>query len=129
LVEHVGELELHLEAPNLAALFEEAARALARVMAEDFEPATSTPVHVELLASDRASLLVDWLNELVYRTDVDKRVYGEVHVEQADERHLSASLRGRSPTAPRTAVKAATWHRLAVRETPSGLEATVVLDV
>ena len=129
-VEHTGELEMYLEAPDFRSLLEEAARALADVMAEDAGGATTTaPEQVELTAPDRESLLVDWLNELVYRADVGKRVYGEVHVARADDRHLEATLRGREPVSPRTAVKAATWHRLRVRDTLAGLEATVVLDV
>jgi SHS2 domain-containing protein len=33
------------------------------------------------------------------------------------------------PVWPRTAVKAATWHRVRIKDVPGGLEATVVLDV
>lgn len=129
-VEHTGELELRLEAPTLAALLEEGARALAEVMAEDASgPPTEPPERVEVSASDRESLLVSWLNELVYRGEVSKCVYRDVHVEHADDRHVEATLRGRTPSSPRTAVKAATWHRLRVRETATGLEATLVLDV
>jgi SHS2 domain-containing protein len=129
-VEHTGELELSIEAPDLASLLEEAARALADVMAEDAAGTpTSEPEHVELTAPDRESLLVEWLNELVFRSEVKKCVYGDACVHRAGERGLSATLRGRAPSAPRTAVKAATWHRLRVTPTPEGLAATVVLDV
>ncbi len=129
-VEHTGELELRVEAPDFPGLLEEAARALAEVMAEDASgPPTAAAEHVELAAADREGLLVSWLNELVYRADVRKRVYADVHVERANDRHMRATLRGREPRSPKTAVKAATWHRLKVKETPHGLEATVVLDV
>jgi SHS2 domain-containing protein len=130
LIEHTGEIELFVEAPDLRALLAEAARALAEVMAED---AAGTPdgevEHVELSSRDRASLLADWLNELVYRADVHKRVYADVTIERASDTHLEATMRGRSPHAPRTAVKAATWHRLAVTDVPGGLHGIVVLDV
>lgn len=129
-VEHTGEIELRLEAADFASLVEEAARALAEIMAEDAggEP-TSAPERLELAAADRESLLVDWLNELVYRAEVNKCVYGDVRVEHADDRRLEATVRGRAPSSPRTAVKAATWHRLRVQDMPAGLQATVVLDV
>jgi SHS2 domain-containing protein len=118
LVEHTGELELHITAPDLGSLLEEAARALADVMADDAGGApTAPPEHLELSAPDREALLVDWLNELVYRADARKRVYREVHVQRADDKHVTATLRGREPLAPRTAVKAATWHRR-VKELP-----------
>jgi SHS2 domain-containing protein len=129
-VEHTGELELRLEAADFASLLEEAARALAEIMAEDAGGSpTRAPEQVELTASDRESLLVDWLNELVYRAEVNKCVYGDLHVDRANDKHLEATLRGREPSYPRTSVKAATWHRLHVLETPGGFEATVVLDV
>jgi SHS2 domain-containing protein len=130
LVEHTGELELRLEATDLASLLEEAALGLAEILAEDAGGAPTREMErVELTAPDRESLLVDWIDELVYRGEINKCVYGNVHVERATDRHLEATLRGREPSSPRTAVKAATWHRLRVHETPAGLEATVVLDV
>jgi SHS2 domain-containing protein len=129
-VEHTGELEVRLEAADFASLLEEAGRALADVMAEDAGGApTAQPEHVEIVAPDRESLLVDWLNELVYRADVNKCVYDDVRVQRANDRKLEATLRGREPRSPKTAVKAATWHRVRVVDTPAGLEATVVLDV
>lgn len=129
-VEHTGEIELVLEAPNLVALLEEAARALADVMAEDAAGAPSGAVeHVEVASRDREALLVDWLNELVCRGEIHKQVYAEVKVERASDTCLEATIRGRVPTAPRTAVKAATWHRLRVAPKNGGLEAVVVLDV
>lgn len=129
-VEHTGEIELVVEAPGFEALLEEAARALADIMAEDAAGPPSGPSeHVEIISKDRESLFVDWLNELVYRADVQKRVYAEVKIERASETRLEATIRGRTPDAPRTAVKAATWHRLSITPKNSGLEAVVVLDV
>jgi SHS2 domain-containing protein len=99
-------------------------------MAEDASGAPTAPEeHVELAAPDRELLLVDWLNELLYRSELHKCVYGDVRVERASDRRLAATLRGREPTWPRTQVKAATWHRVRVRDTPGGLDATVVIDV
>jgi len=129
-VEHTGELELHLHAADLAALFEEAARALAQTMAEDARGAPTQPeAHVEITSADRETLLVDWLNELVGRAEIEKCVYWDVHVTRANDTHLEATVRGRAPTSPRTAVKAATWHRVRVSPTPTGVDATIVLDV
>lgn len=130
LIEHTAEIELFVEAPDLGALLEEAARALAEIMAEDATGAPDGAVeHVEIASRDRASLLADWLNELVYRADVHKRVYADVAIDRVDDTHIEATLRGRTPSAPRTAVKAATWHRLAVTDVPGGLHGVVVLDV
>lgn len=121
---------MKIDAETLPALFEEAARGLADLLAEDAGgPPTRPAEHVVLSSGDRDALLVDWLNELVYRGEVDKCVYADVKVDRVDERGLEATIRGRQPHAPRTAVKAATWHRLKVRSKNGGFEASVVLDV
>ena len=128
--EHTGEVELTVEAPSLSALFEESARALAELQAEDAGGApTRSEERITLTSSDREALLVDWLNELVYRGEVNKCVYADVTVARIDDRELEAIVRGREPLAPRTAVKAATWHGLRIRTCDDGVEATVVLDV
>lgn len=122
---------MNVKADSLAALFEEAARGLAELLAEDAHGSpTRVEEHVALTSGDREALLVDWLNELVYRGEVHKCVYADVTIDSIDEHALRATVRGREPRAPRTAVKAATWHGVRIRSRDGGpVEATVVLDV
>lgn len=130
--EHTGEVEMNVEADTLPALFEEAARGLADLLAEDtLGPPTRAEEHITLTSGDREALLIDWLNELVYRGEVNKCIYADVRIDAVDEHTLEATVRGREPHAPRTAVKAATWHgvRIHSRDDAGPLEATVVLDV
>jgi len=130
--EHTGEVEMNVEADSLAALFEEAARGLADLQAEDtLGPPTLSEEHVTVTSNDSEALLVDWLNELVYRGEVNKCIYADVRIDRLDEHVLEATVRGREPRAPRTAVKAATWHGVRIRSREGGgpVEATVVLDV
>jgi SHS2 domain-containing protein len=126
--EHTGEIELVVEAPTLTALLEETALALAELMSTEIRPAEAT-IQTTVRASDRDALIVEWINELVYRSEIDKRVYAHAKVTLATETEITAELGGFEPPAIRTAVKAATMHNLAVRDTPSGLSARVVLDV
>jgi len=72
------------------------------------------------VSADREALLIDWLNELVYRGEVDKCVFADVHVDRIDEHGLDATVYGRQPRSPRTAVKAATWHATCVRSQEDG---------
>ena len=121
---------MKVTAPTLPSLFEEAARGLADLLADDARGAPSGPAeHVTLTSPDYEALLVEWLNELVYRCDVEGRVYADVTVDRIDEHGLDATIRGREPREPRTAVKAATWHGVVVRARADGYEASVVLDV
>jgi SHS2 domain-containing protein len=130
--EHTGEVRVRLEAPSLPELFEEAGRALRDVVAPaSFNAAAlAEEEDVVVRASDRDALLVEWLNELVFRSETTKRIYPELSVERVSDRELRAHIRGVEVDDLRTAVKAATLHGVHIEErTAGGYTATVVLDV
>lgn len=128
--EHIGEVRLRLRAGSLAALFEEAARALAELMCSERAEPDGAEVPVRVEARDREALLVAWIDELVFLSETLERVWTEVRIERLVETQLVATVHGFEPTALRTQVKAATLHDLHVGETSGGgYEATVVLDV
>lgn len=85
--------------------------------------------HITLDAHDGATLFADWLNELLGRSEVERRAYGEVRHLVLRDAHLSADVRGRRVNEWRSPVKAATYHGLAVRRVADRWEAVVLLDV
>ncbi|MBA2564601.1 MAG: archease [Gemmatimonadetes bacterium] len=138
--DHVGELRLTIVADSLPELFSEAAR---RVSAEcgpvDGPPGPWEPV--ELTARDVATLLVDWLNELIGRSEVEGRAYDEVRGLSLSDRsggsgseigpgvRLVAQVRGRTVSTWESPLKAATYHSLVVAPDHGRWRATVLLDV
>ncbi|HVG63011.1 MAG TPA: archease [Hyalangium sp.] len=129
---HTGEVQVRIKGTSLAELFEEAGNALAELMLGEELPATPPDAEQEFVlleAADTEALLVDWLNELISRSDVNKRVYTHLVVDDVSERTLRARIRGCTPTALKTAVKAATFHGLEILEHEDFFIATVVLDV
>lgn len=125
---HTGEVQIRLAAPDLPGLFVAAAEAFAELVAERVGPERAEPWHVDLREADREALLVRWLDELVYRADRHGEVPRSVQV-AIDGDHLAAEVRLGPIVVPRTEVKAATYHGLAVRAAAGQLEATVVVDV
>ncbi len=129
--EHTADVRLRVEAPTLPELFVEAGRALAELVGPE-EGARGPILEEETVyvrASDRDALLVDWLNELVYRSETTKRVYPELAIESFSQHELEARIRGFDAEDLRTPVKAATFHGLRITERPGGYTASVVLDV
>jgi SHS2 domain-containing protein len=127
--DHTGELELRLHAHSLAALFEEAGRALAEVMGA--QSPTGSGAHEEILlrARDREALLVAWLNELIFLAERDKTIFGDIRIEHVHEGELRARVRGVPTEGLKTQVKAATFHALRVSDDANGVSATVILDI
>jgi SHS2 domain-containing protein len=126
-VDHTAELELRLEAGSAEELFSEALQALAELMdaGDAGEPASE-----ELAASapDRATLLVEWLNELVYLAEARGFVPERTERLELGETDVEAEVAGRRASA-RPLVKAVTYHGLTLVEEAGRWRATVVLDV
>lgn len=80
-------------------------------------------------AFDRESLLVEWLSELAYLTEMEGLVFREFEFEMVTPEALRATVRGGRAPELHKHIKAVTYHDLHVKETEEGLEATVVLDV
>lgn len=132
---HTSEVAIRIQAPTLGELYAEAGRALAHLMLGDDVSPDGPPlvetVHetVAVEARDPVALMVDWLNELIFRGEVAKVVFTRITVTAIDERHLAAEIAGVLEPPLKTAVKAATFHDLVIACTDQGCEARVVLDV
>jgi len=129
-LEHTSELRVRLRAPDLGALFREAARALGETLAAQAEGHDGLEDHdVEVVAPDLDALLVDWLNELLYLAETRCWIPRDTEALEASHTRVRGRVRGtRVPIAP-SLVKAATHHGLHVTRVRGGYEAEVVFDI
>lgn len=129
LLEHTAELRVRIRAPSFGELAAEAGRALARIQLGGIaRPPAGAWRRIEVRATDREALLVDWLNELIFLAETERWVPAEFQVVNTDTR-LRVLARGVSVKDAPARVKAATFSGLAIRPTRDGLEAEVILDV
>jgi SHS2 domain-containing protein len=128
-VEHTSEVELHLHAPTLTALFEEAGHALAELMLGEERGAETVTDEVRVTAPDRAALLAAWIDELIFCAETRKAVFTRFAIHELGEGEVAALIGGIAAPVLKTAVKAATFHDLRVVEEDGRWTATVVLDV
>ncbi len=136
--DHTSELGLRIRASSFAELLAEAARGLGKLMLRGRPSSSSGPWYaLEVNATDREALLVDWLNELIFRAEVERWIAVEIEIVAATDTMLSARARGVAVDEAPALVKAATHHGLVVRHVGGGegggggddVEAEVVLDV
>ena len=89
--------------------------------------------HIEVEAPDREALLVGWLNYLLYLYDVNGFLGRIFDIVELSDQRLEAIARGETYDPERhvakTAVKAATFHQLAITPRNHGWQATVILDL
>jgi len=129
-VDHTSEIGLQVQAGSFGELLAEAARGLARLMLREVPArAEGEAREIEVSAHDRESLLVDWLNEILYVAETGLWIPLEVEVLEASDTRIQARLRGVTVEVSPSMVKAATFHGLEVVETAEGFSAEVILDV
>jgi SHS2 domain-containing protein len=131
--DHTAEVALTLEADTLPELYAEAGRAVAVLLLCDPPPPPppdAPTLTVELTAPDAAALLVDWVNELLYRTQVESTAFTDFAVTLAESGHtLRARIRGVEGAVLRGEIKAATLHQARVHPMATGYGAHLILDV
>jgi SHS2 domain-containing protein len=129
IVDHASEVRLRIRAGSLAELLAEAGRALAEVQLRESGASTPKWRDIEVSAPDRAALLAEWLNELIFLGETEAWVPVQFEVERATDTSARVRASGMSLDRAPGLVKAATLHGLRVDEIAGGLEGEVVLDV
>jgi SHS2 domain-containing protein len=137
MLDHTADVGFELSAPTLGGLFDEARRALLMVVFERPPEEGGEERTVSLAAPDRETLLVRWLNELVYLTQDAGFVPARAKVEVREAGEGGYALEARLAGAPllleeygwQGEVKSATFHGLEVACRDGGWRACVILDV
>jgi len=124
-VEHTAELELELEADSEEAIFGEAAAAFAELLET---PGDRESRQVAADGADRATLLANWLEELVFLAETEGFAPRRLVEVELGAQDVLAVVEGRKGEPP-PLVKAVTYHDLEFRSEHGKWRARVVLDV
>ena len=131
--EVTADVGITASADTLNELFANAARGMFSLMVE---PGTALPakaVSIEAWGGDLPSLLVAWLNELLFRCEVEGWAPADVRVLEVASGGAKGELLGEPANQDRHrfkgVVKAATYHLLECRKDGDRWQARVVFDV
>lgn len=127
-IDHTADLALHVWADDVPDLFATAARGMFSLLTSLEALVLDRAVDVALTGLDVETLLVDWLNELLYLSEVEGMAFAEFDFIQMTPTALTATVRGGRISAYLSYVKAATFHNLAVVRTLGGYETEIVFD-
>ncbi len=128
-VEHTADWAIQARGATLPDLFVNAAIGMYSLMVDRAVVPLSIERVIEVSGVDTEALLVNWLNELVYHTEMDGEAFGEFHVESFEPTHLQARVRGGRGVELKKQVKAVTFHDLSIKAVNPGYEVTIVFDV
>ena len=128
-VEHTADRAFTIRGRDLAELFVHAAQAIATIQGQPAASQEGVRRDIEITGGDCETLLVNWLNELLYLQDVYKESYARYEILAISDTFLHAALHGEPNASVRRIIKAVTFHGLKIEHLPDGLQATVVVDV
>ncbi len=131
--DHTADVGIIARGADPAEAFGNAAKAMFSLMVDldRVEPREERRIEVE--ADDRESLLVDWLAELLYVSEVDNLVFNRFEVDEINDNRIVARAKGETLDLerhnPKLMVKAVTRHMLQVAESDGVWQARVILDI
>jgi SHS2 domain-containing protein len=136
ILEHTADKGVRAWGRTLEELFENAARGMYRLVLDPVgkKADVSIPICVDVPDPlDHSDLLVKWLRELIYLTDVQKVVFTDFTVHRVTETGVEGEARGLvvedNSVLDGAPVKAVTYHRLRLEQTSEGWEAEFYVDV
>ncbi|MBZ5542137.1 MAG: archease [Acidobacteriia bacterium] len=133
ILEHTADVGFEAFGATREETFANAARALFFLITdlESIEPRKRVVVMEK--SSDAASLLVDWLSQLLYLHDGEGWLFSDFRVGLEGDTELVAEARGEKLDPARhqmkLLVKAITYHQLAFEQTPERWRAQVYVDI
>ncbi len=128
-IEHTADRAFRVTGRDLTELLENAAHAMQVLDGPGPASGPSATRDVEVEGIDSESLLVNWLNEILFLEQTQRLVCERFHIHEIKGHRLHARVETRECNESHSHIKAATFHNLQVRQTSEGLVAEVVLDV
>lgn len=127
-IPHAADWALRVWADDLPGLLAESARGMNWLAGAELSDDSRLTRTFETEAADAESLLVAFLSELVYYAEQENLGFDEFEF-QVEGSKLKVEMQGAPLKLLKKAIKAVTWHHLAIQETARGLEVEIVFDV
>ena len=132
ILDHTADVGIRATGDDLAGAFANAARGMFSIIT-DLDTIQRRESHdVTVTAPDVEALLVNWLNELLYRFEVEGLLFADFAIDVLTQQQLRATCSGERVDLQRhpmkTGVKAATYHGLEVHQ-DHPYHVQVILDI
>jgi SHS2 domain-containing protein len=132
-LDHTADTGFRAWGSTVAELFENSARAMLALSADTSAVVERDEKTIKLEAENYESLLVDWLNEILYLFDSDAFSPKSFHVDEVTPHRIQARLTG-EPRDPKRhpwtlIIKAVTYYELKVEQSNGRWESQVFLDI
>jgi len=129
ILEHRADLKIRAFGKTKAELFLNMLLGMSESQKAEVLP-TKVKKAIKIKSLDLSALLVDFLSEVLYLTQVNREIYNDVKFTKFTDTKIEGELIGQKIERFGEDIKAATYHDLDVHQKEDGtLEATVLFDI
>jgi SHS2 domain-containing protein len=132
-IEHMADIGIAAYGADLKQVFTNTACGLFSLITESDTVSENNIYHIQVNAPDRDALLVNWLNELIYRYEAKEILFHRFIINTLTDTELRATGYGEKIDLAKhelkIQVKAATYHMLKIEQNKDGWKAQVIFDV
>ncbi|MFC1969697.1 archease [Chloroflexota bacterium] len=133
IIDHTADVGIIAYGADVKDLFSNAALALFSLITELESIEEKLHFDLKVSSEDRDSLLVEWLNELIYLFDVEHILFNRFDIESLTHNQLKAVCYGETfdPVKHKIkmGIKAATYHMLKLDKNGGGYKAQIIFDI
>lgn len=130
ILEHTADLKIRVFGKDKKELFLNALLAMVSGLRPKIKNQNSKIKKIKVKSSNLETLLVDFLSEVLYLTQINKEVYTDIEFELFSETELQGILKGQKIKQFGEDIKAVTYHNLEIKQKKDGtFEATILFDI
>ncbi len=128
-IEHTADWSICVHGSTLRDLFVNAAVGMYSLMADITTLTPTIEREINVASVDVEALLVRWLNELLYHTEMNGEMFCEFAITSLDSTRITSSAKASRGIELKKQIKAVTFHNLKIVPANDGYEVTLVFDV
>lgn len=131
ILEHTADLRIKAQGKNLKELFSNIAYGLCeKMLGKDLSSLKSKDLRLtEAHGNNLESVLVNFLNEIIFQADINKEIYTDFQIEKLSDTHIKATAKSTKVSEKRLEIKAATFYQLKIKKKNKKFEAVVTFDI
>ena len=133
IIDHTADIGIVAYGADIKQVFANAALGLFNLMADLDNLKEDTKRQIELSAEDVEVLLVEWLNELIYISDVEHIIFKRFEINELSNTQLRAICFGEKIKSGqhklKREIKAATYHMLRLNKENGSYKVQIIFDI
>jgi SHS2 domain-containing protein len=133
IIDHTADIGIIVYGADIKEVFANAALGLFNLMADLNDLGENIKREVEMSAEDIEVLLVEWLNELIYISDVEHVILKRFEINALSSTELKATCFGEKikpgQNRLKREIKAATYHMLQINKVDGGYKVQIIFDI